>query len=139
MVSRVCALFDPPLVIPDSDALDALVDELDAHGDERDMFRRARGAMAAQLLRRGEYEESLYEALHAHPAITSDAITEARATLLTCSFRRDSGSPHVDPLLVAQCDPAGLSKHDLVRAGTDGDRGEPRRAVDKPQLEVEIA
>ncbi len=83
MVSRVCALFDPPLVIPDSDALDALVDELDAHGDERDMFRRARGAMAAQLLRRGEYEESLYEALHAHPAITSDAITEARATLLT--------------------------------------------------------
>jgi hypothetical protein len=34
---------------------------------------------------------------------------------------------------------AGLSKHDLVRAGTDRDRGEPRRTVDEPQLEVEIA
>jgi hypothetical protein len=33
----------------------------------------------------------------------------------------------------------GLSKHDLVPAGTDRDRGEPRRAVDEPQLEVEIA
>ena len=50
MVSRVCALFEPPLVIPGGDALDALVDELDAVGDERDMFRRARGAMAAQFL-----------------------------------------------------------------------------------------
>ena len=83
MVSRVCALFEPPLVIPSGAALDALVDELDAAGDERDMFRRARGAMAAQLLRRGDYEESLYETLHAHPAVTTDALTEARATLLS--------------------------------------------------------
>jgi hypothetical protein len=78
---RVCAEFDPPLTIPDGDALDALVEELDAMGEERDQWRRARAAMAAQFLRHGEYEESLYEAVHAHPFMP-DAIAEARATLL---------------------------------------------------------
>ena len=81
MVARVCALFDPPLVMPDGHALDVLVDELDGLGDHRDIFRRARGATAAQLLRRAEYQESLYEALHAHPARRSEAIAEARAAL----------------------------------------------------------
>ena len=58
------------------------------------MFRRARGAMAAQFLRRGEYEESLYEALHAHP-VMSDAIfggacgaAEAEVTLGLASQNR---------------------------------------------------
>jgi hypothetical protein len=82
MVRRACAQFDPPLIVPGGEpALDALVEELDAIGDEHDMFRRARAAMAAQFFRRGEYEESLYEALHAH-AFLPDAIAEARATLL---------------------------------------------------------
>jgi hypothetical protein len=81
MVRRACAPFDPPLMIPGGEpALAALVEELDAAGDEHDMFRRARAAMAAHFFRRGEYEESLYEALHAH-AFLRDAIAEAREAL----------------------------------------------------------
>jgi hypothetical protein len=82
VVRRACAQFDPPLIIPDTDpALEALVEQFDAVGDEREAFRRARAATAAQFFRRGEYEESLYEALHAH-AFVPDAIAEARSALL---------------------------------------------------------
>jgi len=37
--------------------------------------------MAVQFLRRGEYEESLYEALHAHSFLPG-AMADARATLV---------------------------------------------------------
>lgn len=81
MVRRAISGFEPPLVVPsDNAALDALIDALDAVGEESDMFRRARAATATRYLRRRDFEEALYEALHAHPD-TRQAVTEALAAL----------------------------------------------------------
>jgi hypothetical protein len=80
MVQRAAAEQDPPLELPsDSAALDALVEELDACEDER-AFRRARAASAEQFLRRGAYEDALYEALHARRLIP-EAVQEVREAL----------------------------------------------------------
>jgi hypothetical protein len=80
MVNEAVAEQDPPLELPpDSAALDALIEELDASEDNRD-FRRARAASAEQFLRRGAYVDALYEALHARRLI-SKAVQEARDTL----------------------------------------------------------
>jgi hypothetical protein len=77
MTRRAILRFAPPLELPDDDAaLRALVVALDDEGDQRDMWRRARAATAAQFLREGEFEEALYEALHAHSS-TREAIAEA--------------------------------------------------------------
>jgi hypothetical protein len=80
MVQQAIAEQDPPLELSaDSPALDALAEELDASVDER-AFRRARAASAEQFLRRGAYEDALYEALHARRLI-AEAVQEARDAL----------------------------------------------------------
>jgi hypothetical protein len=76
MVGRAVAEQVPPLELPsDSAALDALVEELDVLPGDR-AFRRARAASAEQFLRRGAYEDALYEALHAR-RVLGEAIEEA--------------------------------------------------------------
>jgi hypothetical protein len=80
MVQRALAELDPPLELPPDDgSLDVLVEGFDTSEDEHD-FRRARAAMAARFLRRGAYEDSLYEALHARYSIPH-AIGEALEAL----------------------------------------------------------
>ena len=84
MVRRVVDQFtDPELEVPSRDEdLDALIDELEGLGDVRDSFRRTRAATAVRHLRRGEFEEAVYEALHADAARMADSIAAARGSLL---------------------------------------------------------
>jgi hypothetical protein len=60
--------------------------KLEALGDVRDSFRRARAATAARYLRRGQFEEAVYEALHADAARMADPI--AAGALDTAALRQ---------------------------------------------------
>jgi hypothetical protein len=69
-----------------ADVIDAAIEGLEASAEEPDHFRRARVLLAERYPRRSEFEECLYEALHAYAEMPAD---EARKLKLLLRGRCD--------------------------------------------------
>jgi hypothetical protein len=73
---------DPPLDVPQgADVIDAAIEGLEASAEEADDFRRARVLLAERYRRRCEFEEWLYEALHAYAEMPADVARRLKLLL----------------------------------------------------------
>jgi hypothetical protein len=73
---------DPPLDVPHGAyVIDAAIEGLEARAEEADHFRRARVLLAERYRRRSEFEECLYEALHAYAEMPADVARKLKLLL----------------------------------------------------------
>jgi hypothetical protein len=64
-----------------ADVIDAAIEGLEASAEEPDHFRRARVLLAERYPRRSEFEECLYEALHAYAEMPADVARKLKLLL----------------------------------------------------------